>query len=448
MTKNLTVGPPGLLILAFAIPLVIGNAFQQFYNMADSFIVGRTIGIGALAAIGSTGSIQFLILGFLMGTTAGASIITSQRFGAADEQGVRKSFAASIVISTVVTVVLMAVSISTLKPLLRLLNTPEAIFDGAYDYFFIILCGMPALTLFNLCSNVMRAVGDSRTPLVFLIIACVINIVLDYVFILAFHTGVIGAGIATIIAQFLSGIACIPAILKKLPVLRISAEDWRLSREELLVHIKIALPVGFQWSIIAIGAVAVSFALNGLGYEAVAAFSTGQKIDQFAGMPLNSYGQAMTTYAAQNYGARKLHRIRSGVIEGGIIALGFSALMGLVFVLFGGRLAGIFLGDNYEAIALAHTYLKVLGGFFVFLALLYTFRQTLQGLGNSLAPTISGITELVMRSFAALFLTRYFGYVGLCFASPLAFIGALVPLSIALVLTLKKLQLKNYGSAG
>ncbi|MDR2803616.1 MAG: MATE family efflux transporter [Treponema sp.] len=440
MTKNLTVGPPGALILAFAIPLVIGNLFQQLYNMADSFIVARTIGMEALAAIGSTGSLAFLILGFIMGVTSGASIITSQRYGAKDESGIRSSFAASIIISAAVTIILMVISICALRPLLRLLNTPDIIYEDAYRYFVVILWGMPALTLFNLLSNMMRAVGDSKTPLYFLALACVINIILDYVFILAFNTGVIGAGIATIIAQFFAGAACIPAIKKRFPQLSLKLSDCKIDKAEIAKHIKIALPVGFQWSIIAIGAVAVTFALNGLGYAAVAAFTTGQKIDQLATMPLSSYGQAMTIFAAQNFGAKKYARIKKGVIQGSIIALIFSVIMCFIFFFFGSYIAAVFLPGEPEAVRLAHTYLKITGVFFVFLAMLFSFRQTIQGLGDSLIPTLAGIMELLMRTFAALILTSFFGYTGLCFASPLAFIGALIPLSLALNVKFKHLK--------
>ncbi|MDR3355733.1 MAG: MATE family efflux transporter [Spirochaetaceae bacterium] len=432
MTKNLTVGPPGALIFAFAVPLVIGNLFQQLYNMADSFIVARTIGMEALAAIGCTGSLAFLILGFIIGVTSGAAIITSQRYGAGDVAGVKRSFVASLVIGAAVTVVLMAFSIGTLRPLLSLLNTPERIYEYAYSYFVVMLWGMPAITLFNLLSNMMRAVGDSRTPLYFLVIACIVNIALDYLFILVFKSGVAGAGIATVISQFFAALACIPAIKKRFPLLAPGKGDFQLDVAEIIRHVKIALPVGFQWSIIAIGAVAVTFALNGLGYAAVAAFTTGQKIDQLATMPLSSYGQAMTTFAAQNFGAKKYDRIKKGVAQGLTIALGFSVVMGLLFFFFGDRIAAVFLHGEQEAIRLSHRYLKVTGVFFSLLALLFCTRQTLQGLGDSLVPTLAGVMELLMRTFAALILTSFFGYTGLCFAGPLAFIGALIPLSIAL----------------
>jgi putative MATE family efflux protein len=443
MTKNLTVGNPALLILSFALPLLIGNLFQQFYNMADAIIVGRTIGMNALAAVGCTGSINFLILGFMMGFTQGSAIITSQRFGAGDQQGIRVSFAVSILLGVLISVVLMVVSISTAKPLLRLLRTPPEILDAAYSYIIIIYWGIPAALLFNVLANIMRSVGDSHTPLIFLVIACGINIILDLVFILVFHTGVAGAAWATVIAQLLSGLLCIPVILIKLPILRIRREDWKFGSREVWTHFKMALPVGFQMSIIALGIVAVSFALNKLGTTSVAAFTAAQKIDQLAGMPLSSFGLAMTTYSAQNYGARKIDRIRKGVFQCSLMSCSFSIFIGLVFLFFGRQLAAIFLGrESEEALSLAYSYLLINGACYLLLSLLFIFRQTLQGLGDSLTPTAAGIMELMMRTFAAIILGEYFGFTGICFSSPLAWFGAMIPLTTAIILTMKKLERK------
>jgi Na+-driven multidrug efflux pump len=273
------------------------------------------------------------------------------------------------------------------------------------------------------------------------VVACLINVVLDYVFILVFHTGVEGAAYATVIAQLLSGLACIPVIMKKLPILRITKDDWKhVGAYEVIAHLKLALPVGFQMSIIAIGAVTVTFALNALGTTAVAAFTAGQKIDMLATMPLQSFGSAMTTYAAQNFGARKLDRIKQGVIQCAIMSGGFSLVMGVVFFFTGQHLAGIFLNGEVEAVAMTHTYLKINGSLYLILSLLFNFRQALQGLGNSAIPTLAGIMELVMRTFAAIILSAMFGFSGICFASPLAWIGAMIPLTIALVVTLRKLS--------
>jgi putative MATE family efflux protein len=441
MTKNLTFGSPLLVILAFSLPLVIGNLFQQFYNMADTYIVGSTIGMNALAAVGCTGSINFLIIGFVFGFSTGAAIPTSQRFGANDESGVRRSFAAGIVLAVIITIVLMIVSISGAGPILRLLNTPPELFDAAHRYIVIIFAGMPALALFNFVSNTMRAVGDSTTPLLFLAAACIINIILDYVFILVFHTGVEGAACATVIAQLLSGLACIPVITKRLTVLKIRKEDWRaLTGREIALHARIALPVGFQMSIIAIGAVAVTYALNNIGTTAVAAFTTSQKIDQLATMPLNSLGLAMTTYAAQNFGAKKYGRIIKGIVHAALLAVSFSALMAVVYFFFGNRLAALFLGSEQQAVAMSHTYLKINGACYPLLAWLFISRHSLQGLGDTVIATLAGILELVGRTAAAVLLGAAWGFAGISFSSPLAWALALIPLTSAAVIKLKRLR--------
>jgi putative MATE family efflux protein len=439
MTKNLTVGNPALLIVSFTLPLLIGNLFQQFYNMADTFIVGRTIGVSALAAVGCTGSINFLVLGFVLGFTSGTSIITAQRFGAGDTQGVRRSFATGVWLGIIMTLILTAGSVVFTRPLLILLRTPQEIFRDAYAYIIVIFWGTAAMVLFNLLSNIIRAVGDSRTPLVFLVIACIINIILDYVFILVFHTGVEGAAYATVIAQLVSGLCCIYFVRKKLPIFRLSREDWKVSMGDIRAQLRVALPMGFQMSIIAIGVVILQFALNKLGTVAVAAFTAAQKIDTVATFPLSSFGVAMATYTAQNYGARKIDRIRKGLIQCTAISGTFSILVGILFVFTGRHLASVFIGADAEAVSLAHVYLRVNGSCYIILALLFIFRQTLQGLGDSLVPTIAGIMELVMRTFAAIILPGFLGFTGVCIASPLAWLGSCVPLTIALVFTTKRL---------
>ncbi|MDR2103261.1 MAG: MATE family efflux transporter, partial [Treponema sp.] len=252
-----------------------------------------------------------------------------------------------------------------------------------------------------------------------------------------------GAAYATIISQLLSGLFCIPVIKKKLPILRIAREDWKLSGKELWEHLRVAAPMGFQMSIIAIGSVSVTFALNRLGTVAVAAFTTSQKIDMFANMPLGSFGAAMTTYTAQNYGARRIDRIRQGVAQCALMSCSFSVFMGLIYFFFGRYFSAFFLGDAAEAVSLSHNYLKITGSAYIFLAWLFIARQSLQGLGNSLVPTIAGIVELFMRTFSAIFLSGYFGFTGIIFSSPLAWVGACIPLTLALVYDLKKLTRKS-----
>lgn len=440
MTKNMTEGNPAKLIVLFTIPLLIGNIFQQFYSMADTVIVGRTIGVNALASVGCTGSITFLILGFAGGLSSGLAIITAQRFGAGDEKGVRRSVAAGVLISLFVTVLLTAIAVPSTRMILELMKTPVEIIDGAYDYVVVIFWGIAASMLFNLLSNIIRALGDSRTPLIFLVIACILNIVLDFAFILIFGMGVEGAAWATVISQFVSGFLCIAYIKKKLPILHLDRDEWAINKWELQIHSKVAFPMAFQMSIIAIGAIVLQFALNGFGAVPVAAFTAAQKIDQIATQPMNSFGTTMATYAAQNYGAGKYDRIKKGVVQCGIISISFSILMGLINIFAGYQLTGFFVGTGAaEVLELAQTYLIINGSLYFILAILFICRYTLQGLGQGLIPTIAGIMELIMRIFAAIILADLIGYAGVCWSNPLAWIGACIPLVIALVFTMKKM---------
>ncbi|MCP1102243.1 putative MATE family efflux protein [Aequitasia blattaphilus] len=444
MTKEMTKGSPAKLIIAFTIPLLIGNIFQQFYSMADTLIVGRTIGVNALAAVGSTGSISFLILGFVFGVTTGLSIIVAQRFGAGDMAGLRRSVATGIWISLIMTAILTAVSVIFARQILELMNTPPEIIEDAYDYIIIIFWGTIANMIFNLFSNIIRALGDSKMPLVFLIVACVLNIILDFVFILGLNSGVAGAAWATVISQMVSGLLCIFYIVKKIPMIHLSKEDLKSNSWDFKQHLEVALPMGFQMSIIAIGAVVLQFVLNGLGAISVAAFTAAQKIDQIATQPMNSFGTTMATYSAQNYGAGKIDRIKKGVFQCSLISVGFSVFMGFVNIFAGYMLTAVFVGkENVEVLHLSQVYLKVNGSLYFVLALLFIFRFTLQGLGRSVMPTLAGIMELVMRIFAAVILTSRLGFLGASWAGPLAWIGACIPLIIGYFVTIRGLQKKK-----
>jgi len=441
MVKNLTVGTPVVQILAFSIPLFIGNLFQQSYNIADTFIVGRLIGLSALAAVGATGSINFLIIGFINGFGLGAAVLTSQRFGAGDEEGVKKSFAATIIISIGLAIALTAISVLSARPLLEALRTPADIIDNAYIYIVTIYWGIPTAVLFNLFANVMRSVGDSRTPLYFLAVACVLNIILDLIFILILKTGLWAVALATVISQFTAGSLCLIFILKKMPLLKLSAAHWHFDHGEISKHLKLALPVGFQMSIIAIGSITVSYALNQLGTTAVGAFTAANRVDVIAFMLLMSFGGAMTTYCAQNYGAKKFDRIRLGIAHISIIAIAYCALIALIFYFSGYFFPSIFLGsESVETLKMSRIYLLINGFFYIFLAMLFIIRQSLLGMGDSVTPTIAGVMELVMRIFAAIILGQMFGFTGICFANPLAWFGAMIPLTIAFVIRMKKLK--------
>lgn len=444
--KELTTGKPLKLIFLFTIPLLIGNIFQQFYNMADMIIVGQTLGKNALAAVGATGSITFLIIGFAQGLTSGLSIITAQRFGAKDYQGVKKSFATSIMISSVLTVVLTVLSLIFVRPLLLLMQTPPEILADAQTFISIILIGIFAAMAFNLLSNMLRALGDSRTPLVFLIIASVINVVLDLVLIINFHMGVAGAGVATVTAQIVASLLCLVYIQRRIPNLQVRKKDFRIDRREIRDHLNAALPMGFQTSIIAIGAIVLQGALNSLGTDAVAAQAAAGKIDQFAIQPMMSFGITMATFTAQNYGAKKYGRILEGVKSALSLSIIFSFFAGGIVIFFGKQLVTLFVSaSETQVIHLSQIYFNINGSLYWVLAILLVVRYTLQGLGQSVIPTLAGIMELVMRSFAAILLTAMFGYVGAAAASPLAWIGSTVVLVFSYFKAIKRLKQLEAG---
>jgi len=437
--RVLTEGNPAKLILLFAIPLLIGNLFQQLYSMADAFIVGRTLGVDALAAVGCTGSITFFIIGFAQGLSNGLSIVTAQRFGAGDEDGVRKSFGTSIVLCAATTVTLTVVSLLLCRTLLQLLQTPPEILDSAVTYLSIIFAGMATSVMFNLLSNMIRALGDSRTPLYFLIFACLVNIVLDYVLILVFRLGVAGAALATVASQLLSGVLCIGYIARRFPLLHPRKQDLRPEKLELMNHARVAFPMAFQMSIIAIGAIATQFVLNGLGATAVAAYTAAQKIDSVATMPLASFGAALATYTAQNYGARKYDRIRKGALQCGIMSISVSLVMAVVMVLFGRTFSLVFVGAEASVADLSAQYLWINGICYWILSILFLTRFALQGLGRTFVPTLAGMMELLGRLAAAMFLAGPFGFAGISWANPLAWIGACIPLVSAFLMTMRRL---------
>lgn len=443
MTTDLTRGNPAKLILLFAIPLLLGNVFQQFYSMADTVIVGRTIGVHALAAVGSTGSLTFLIIGFAQGLTSGFAVLTAQRFGAGDLVGVRKSVAAGAILSAAASVLLTVLSMLFARNILELLQTPADIIDNAYQYVIVIFGGITASVLFNFLSNVIRALGDSKTPLLFLIVACIINIGLDFLFILAFHMGVAGAAWATIISQIISSLLCLLYIAKSLPLLHLQRDDWKVGWRRLYEHFRIGFPMGFQSSIIAIGSMILQFTLNNLGSTAVAAYTAAQKIDQLSTQPLMSFGIAMATYTAQNYGAGDIYRIRSGVRQCTIMSLLFAFAAGGIVITFCRPLLRAIIGSGQEnVIELSRIYLIINCSLYFMLSLLFIYRYTLQGIGNSLIPTIAGIMELIMRTVIALYLGGIFGFPGICLANPSAWLGALIPLSIAYFIAIHRLTKK------
>lgn len=432
----MTSGNPLKLIILFTLPMLLGNVFQQFYNMADTFIVSQTLGMDALAAVGSTGSIIFLILGLAIGLTAGLAVITAQRFGKKDEKSLRKSLGVSLIITMIASIILTVFATLNTRNILELMQTPPEIIDHAYDYLVVLFSGISATVLFNFLSNILRAIGDSRTPLIFLIITSFLNIILDYVFILGFNMNVAGAGYATVIAQFVASILCILYIKKKVHILRIRKDDWTLEWAEYKEHLRIGLPYGFQYSIIAIGSIAIQITLNQLGALSVAAYTAALKIDQLLTMPLQTIGISMSTYVAQNFGAGKFERIKRGMRSGLAITLSYSVLIGLIFLFSGRFLASFFVdADNTAVLDLAEQFFKIQWPFYTLLALVLILRPSLQGLGNSFAPTIAGVMELAARIFGALILSSYFGFSGAVASNPIAWFSAIVPLILSFYFT-------------
>ena len=432
MAKDMTSGKPIKLIWNFTIPLLIGNLFQQLYNMADTFIVGRTIGVHALASVGSTGSIIFLILGFANGLTAGLAIPLAQRYGAKNYSGVKRSFYVSILISAVVAILLTILSMVFCRQILEIMQTPVEIIDGAYDYLMVIFAGIFSSMAFNLLSNIFRSIGDAKTPLYFLVIACIMNIILDVVFIAGFGMGVEGAGYATVLSQIFSALACILYIWKKIPILRLNSKDFVAESSDVKEHVRISFPMAFQSSIIAIGAIIIQITLNQLGATAVAAYTAAQKIDQVAILPMMSFGVTMATFVAQNYGAKKYDRIWRGVRDCIKLSLTFAISVGIILNVFSPIFIRAFVGVGHEEVVeLGAIYFITNGTMYSLLSLLFIYRYTLQGVGKTFTPTVAGIMELCMRAFAAVVLSNLYGYTGATMANPLAWLGSLIPLIIA-----------------
>ncbi|MBR1730123.1 MAG: MATE family efflux transporter [Selenomonadaceae bacterium] len=434
--KDLTEGEPAKLILFFTLPLIAGNIFQQLYGFVDTLIVGRFLGVNALAAVGCTGSLMFLMLGFVMGLTSGLSIYTGQRFGAKDQIGVRQSVVACTIISIIASIILTILGVTFCRELLIIMETPPEIIDGAYSFISIIYGGMIGFIMIQMQTNLIRSLGDSKMPTVIQAVTLCINIVLEPIAIIILNGGIPGAALATIVSLVIGNIICLIYIKKRVPILHTQRNDWQFDKKILWAHARIGLPMGFQSSIIAIGAVVVQVALNNLGPAAVAATAAAMRVDGIAVMPMMSFGVAMAAYTAQNFGAQKFSRINEGVKKCIYMSCSFSIAIAILIITFGPDLMKLFVGEGQDQIVeYGEQFFIINSSCFWILSLLFIFRFTLQGLGQSVVPTIAGVMELIMRVLAAVFLVDIFGYAGACMASPLAWLGACIPLSISFFLT-------------
>lgn len=425
MEKDMTAGSPAKAILQFVIPVFLGNVFQQFYNMADTIIVGKFVGTKALAAVGSTGTIMFLIITSLIGLTTGFTVLTAQRYGAGDMRAMRRTVGTAGILSAVISVIVTVISTSGMRALLTLMNTPEDIFADAYAYIMIICFGIFAQVLYNLLASVLRALGNSKVPLYFLILAAALNVVLDLVFIICFHMGAAGAAYATVISQGVSGTLCLVYIARKVPVLHLKREDWRFDWYVAKLQLGVGLPMALQYSITAIGTMMVQSALNAMGSTLVAAFTAASKIEQLVTQAYVALGTAMATYNAQNMGAGKIMRIRQGFKAATLMGIAYSAVAGTFVMTVGKYLTYLFISDDVPALlGSVDLYLKCVGIFFLPLLVVNLYRNGIQGMGFGLMPMMAGIAELVGRAVTALIAARYGSYFGICMASPIAWVLA------------------------
>ncbi|MBQ8592025.1 MAG: MATE family efflux transporter [Lachnospiraceae bacterium] len=425
MTKDMTQGSPMKLILGFTIPLLFGFLFQQCYSLVDTIIVGRFLGVDALAAVGSTGPLNFFIIGFCTGVCSGFSIPISHKFGAGDYVGLRKTVANTVWLSIIFSVVMTTVTVVACRMILILTKTPENIFEGAYEYFVIILLGIPVTYLYNLLSGIIRALGDSKTPVIFLTIAAVLNIFLDILFIVTFQMGIAGAAWATVLSQGIAGISCLFYMIKKFEILKIQKEEWAPDRHLMGILCNMGIPMGLQYSITAIGSVVLQTAVNTLGSGAVAAVTAASRVGMFMMCPFEAMGNTMATYGGQNVGAGRLDRLTQGVKS--CLLIGFTyAAMAIGIVYFAGRyLIGMFVEASEVAIVDdAFIYLFINTIFYFGLAIVNIVRFMIQGMGFSKLAVLAGIFEMVARGIVGFALVPVFGFTAAAFGSPLAWIMA------------------------
>ncbi|HIY29624.1 MAG TPA: MATE family efflux transporter [Candidatus Mediterraneibacter avicola] len=441
--SDMTTGNPMNIIFNFTLPIFIGNVFQQFYNMADAVIVGKFVGNKALAAVGSTGTIMFLIYGFVVGMTAGFTVLTAQKFGAGDMPAMRRTVAGASFLSLLVGLVLTAAFMAFMKPWLTLMHTPEDIFADAYAYIMIISAGILAQMLYNLLASILRALGNSRVPLYFLILSALLNIVLDLVFIIVFHMGAAGAAAATVISQGVSGALCLVYIVKKVPLLHMTREDWKLSGALLGTQIRIGIPMALQYSITAVGTMMVQASLNILGSTLVAAYTAAGKIEQIVTQAYVAMGTTMATYGAQNMGAGNISRIRQGFKASTVIGVVYAVVSAALVMTVGKYMTYLFVSEDVALIMdSVNTYLVCAGIFFIPLAIVNIYRNGIQGLGYGLLPMMAGVAELAGRGVVAVIAARQKSYLGVCLASPAAWVLAAL-LLIGMYYYVVKIDLKK-----
>ncbi len=442
MTKDMTSGKPLQLIWQFSIPLVFGNLFQQMYNMVDTIIVGKYLGLSALTSVGATASITFLIIGFCMGTCSGMGVPVAQFFGAGDYTAMRKYVMNAGYLGIFIAAVLTVLTCLLCGSILTWMQTPADIYQGAYDYLFIIFLGIPFTILYNVVSAIIRAMGDSRTPFYFLVLSTLLNVVLDLLFIIVFQMGVAGAAWATILAQAIAGILCFFYMKRKYDILTFTKQEKKLDMSCMKRLAVMSVPMGLQFSITAIGSIMLQSAVNILGSVYVSAYTAAVKVNQLAMCPFDAFATAASTFGSQNLGAKQFKRIRQGLFNSVLIAVIYGVAIGIVLVLAGSKIALLFV-DSGETVVLGYIQqmLNYSGCFFWLLAFLNCFRLTIQGLGYSVIAMFAGCSELAARGVMSLAVIPVLGFTGVCLTSPLAWLAAncvVIPVFFAIVRRLER----------
>lgn len=438
-TKTLTEGTPWKQILLFSIPIFWGNIFQLLYSLVDTKIVGSTLGTEALAAVGSVSTLHTLMTGFLNGLTLGFSLITAMCFGADNMKRLKKSFAMTIELGVLTTAVLVVVLMFVLQPLLHLLNVPEEQFAMSYAYISVLIVGLFATVLYNLCANTLRAIGDSLTPLLFLILATVSNIGLDYLFILEFHMGVQGAAYATVLAQLISVVLCFARIFRKFPILHLQKSDFRPEKGLIVEMYKSGLSMGLMSCLVSIGTIMLQSAINTFGTTVIVAHTAARKVFEIMSLPMSVLGSAMATYCGQNYGAKRFDRIRQGIRASLLIAAIWSVAVFIIcHTVEGALIRFVASTTDAEVIYWGSMYLKVDMSFIIVCGVIVILRNSMQGFGDRVIPVFSSCIELAGKIIFAFVFAPVFAYWGIIWAEPVVWIAMVIPLIVKVVHTLKK----------
>ena len=444
MVKDMTNGSPSKHILGFAVPMLFGMLFQQFYNLVDTIIVGKTLGVEALAGVGATGSINFMIIGFCMGVCNGFVIPVAQCFGAKKPADLRKYVFNGYICSIVFAIVLTLASVIFCRKILIVMNTPADIIDHAYNYIVVIFIGIPTVFLYNMVSGVIRSLGDSKTPVVFLVLSSIINVVLDFFLILVCKMGVAGAGWATVTSQLISGLTCLIYMYKKYDILKGDKSERVLDRRFITNLCMNGVPMGLQYSITAIGSTILQAAVNTLGSTYVAAMTAGSKMFNFTCCPFDALGSTMATYAGQNVGAAKIKRLGQGVRSAMIIGSIYSVLSLIALYFTTDYIALLFVNASETTIiALTRQFILASACFYIPLTGVNVVRFCIQGMGFSVFAISAGILEMIGRAFAAIILIPSIGFMGACLASPIAWIAADAFLFPAFIHCAKKLNARH-----